>query len=94
VLPASQRGLPCRWASHKQLAAKALKKLAGPHLPASLTRLEQAVKRADNVYAKADRAQHEERQAAYRHAAETDDQGPHDARVDEDPADEQRAEAA
>jgi hypothetical protein len=38
------------WSSHKDHAAKALRKLAGPHLPASLTKLEQAVKRAHAAY--------------------------------------------
>jgi hypothetical protein len=33
VLPASQRRLHTRWESHKDLAAKALRKLAGPHIP-------------------------------------------------------------
>ena len=36
VVPASQRSHPTRWSSHKDHAAKALRKLAGPHLPASL----------------------------------------------------------
>jgi hypothetical protein len=35
-----------RLSSHTDVAAKALRKLAGPHLPASLTRLERAVTRA------------------------------------------------
>ena len=61
VLPASQRGYPTRWSSHKDLAAKALKKLAGPHIPASLTGLERAVKRAHSAYEKAERAQREQR---------------------------------
>lgn len=46
VVPTSQRSHPTRWGSHKDHAAKALKKLAGPHLPASLRQLENAVKRA------------------------------------------------
>jgi hypothetical protein len=63
-VPASQRMPATRWSSHKDLAAKALRKLAGPHLPASLTKLEQAVKRAHTAYDKAERAQREHRQAA------------------------------
>jgi hypothetical protein len=35
VVPTSQRTHPTRWASHKDLAAKTLLKLARPHLPAS-----------------------------------------------------------
>ena len=46
VVPASQRSHPTRWSSHKDHAAKALRKLAGPHLPASLAELERAVKHA------------------------------------------------
>jgi ParB/RepB/Spo0J family partition protein len=66
VLPTSQRRHPSHWGSHKQLAAKALKKLAGPHLPASLTRLEQAIKRAHTTHHKAERAHHDQQRAARR----------------------------
>jgi phytoene/squalene synthetase len=45
VLPASQRTYRMHWGSHKDIAAKALKKLAGPHLPPSLKALERAVAR-------------------------------------------------
>jgi hypothetical protein len=55
VVPASQRMPAMRWTSHKEIAAKALKKLAGPHVPASLSKLEQAVKRAHTAYEKAER---------------------------------------
>ena len=37
VVPAGQCKPAIRWSSHKDHAAKALRKLAGPHLPASLT---------------------------------------------------------
>lgn len=46
VVPTSQRSHPTAWASHKNHAAKALAKLAGPHLPASLRQLEKAIARA------------------------------------------------
>jgi ParB/RepB/Spo0J family partition protein len=59
VVPASQRIPATRWSSHKDIAAKALRKLAGPHLPASLTKLEQTVKRAHAAYDKAERAARE-----------------------------------
>jgi hypothetical protein len=72
VLPASQRGHRARWGSHKQLAAKALKKLASPHLPASLTRLERAVKRAHETHAKAERAHHTRPQANDRHGSDAE----------------------
>jgi ParB/RepB/Spo0J family partition protein len=54
VLPSSQRTYRMLWSSHKDHAAKALRKLAGPHLPASLKQLERAValanKRAEDAY--------------------------------------------
>ena len=60
VVPTSQRMPPTRWSSHKDIAAKALRKLAGPHVPASLTKLEQAVKRAHAAYDKAETAAREQ----------------------------------
>jgi ParB/RepB/Spo0J family partition protein len=56
VVPASQRSHPTCWSSHKDHAAKALRKLAGPHLPASLAELERAVKRAHRDCETAERA--------------------------------------
>ena len=56
VVPQSQRSRPSSWSSHKGHAAKALKKLAGPHLPGSLRQLETAVKRAHEDCARAERA--------------------------------------
>lgn len=53
VVPASQRIPATRWSSHKDHAAKALRKLAGPHVPTTLTKLEQAVTRAHGEYEKA-----------------------------------------
>jgi hypothetical protein len=52
-----------RWSSHKDIATKALRKLAGPHVPTTLTRLEQAVKRAHVAYDKAETAAREQRHA-------------------------------
>jgi hypothetical protein len=71
VVPSSQRMPATRWSSHKDIAAKALKKLAGPHIPASLTKLEQAVKRAHAAYEKAE-AQVREQQRAEPQPAEPD----------------------
>jgi ParB/RepB/Spo0J family partition protein len=71
VVPSSQRMPATRWSSHKDIAAKAQKKLAGPHIPASLTKLEQAVKRAHAAYEKAE-AQVREQQRAEPQAAEPD----------------------
>jgi hypothetical protein len=60
VVPSSQRLPASRWSSHKDIAAKALKKLAGPHIPTSLSKLEQAVKRAHSAYDKAETAAREQ----------------------------------
>jgi ParB/RepB/Spo0J family partition protein len=43
VVPSSQQHPPIRWSSHKDHARKAIAKLAGPHIPASLKQLEKAV---------------------------------------------------
>jgi hypothetical protein len=63
VVPQSQRMSPTRWSSHKDLATKALAKLATSHLPASLRQLEAAVKRAHEEH---DRATRRARAAARR----------------------------
>jgi hypothetical protein len=68
-----------RWSSHKDIAAKALRKLAGPHVPATLSRLEQAVKRAHAAYDKTEVAARE-RQPAERQPVEPEaDDGISDA---------------
>jgi ParB-like nuclease domain len=46
VVPSSQQHSPMRWSSHGDRARKALAKLAGPYLPASLKQLEKAVGKA------------------------------------------------
>ena len=46
VVPSSQQHSPMRWSSHGDRARKALAKLAGPYLPASLKQLEKAVAKA------------------------------------------------
>jgi hypothetical protein len=46
VLPASQQHAPIRWPSRRDQAEKALAKLAGPFLPASLKQLEKAITKA------------------------------------------------
>ena len=73
VVPGSQRMPATRWSAHKDMAAKALRKLAGTHVPASLTKLEQAVKRAHSAYEKAEVAQHEARRADAPTAEAVDD---------------------
>ena len=63
-----------RWSSHKDLAAKALNKLAGPHGPATLTKLEQAVKRAHAAYDRVERAARERERAHAAPDVQGDDQ--------------------
>lgn len=46
VVPASQQHRPLGWHSHNDQAAKALAKLAAPHLPASLNHLQKAIAKA------------------------------------------------
>lgn len=53
VLPASQRTYRMHWGSHKDIAAKALKKLLSQHLPASLKALERAVERVHSEHGSA-----------------------------------------
>jgi len=84
VVPSGQRMPATRWCSHKDLAAKALKKLAGPHVPASLSKLEQAVKRAHSAFEKAETAARDKR-VAEREAVEAEpDNGTVDEQFDED----------
>jgi hypothetical protein len=49
VLPSTQQVSAHRWPSHKDHARKALAKLAGPHLPATLKQLEQAIEKAHSA---------------------------------------------
>jgi hypothetical protein len=46
VVPSSQQYGAKRWPSHRDHAAKALQKLAGPHLPATIKQLEKAIAKA------------------------------------------------
>jgi hypothetical protein len=80
VVPSSQRMPATRWSSHKDIAAKALKKLAGPHVPTSLTKLEQAVKRAHRAYDKTETAAREQHRAEHQ-AVETE---PAESSVDDE----------
>ena len=75
VVPSGQRMPATRWSSHKDIAAKALKKLAGPHLPATLSSLERAVKRAHAAYDKAETAAREQQRAERAVEAEPDGDG-------------------
>jgi ParB/RepB/Spo0J family partition protein len=49
VLPAAQRSHPQHFGSHKDLAEKALAKLAGPHVPASMKQLSKAIDAAHSA---------------------------------------------
>ena len=73
VVPQSQRTPAIRWSSHKDLAAKALAKLAGPHLPGSLRQLEAAVKRAHEERDRATQRARRSAQRAARAEASADD---------------------
>ena len=55
VVPRSQQHPPMRWSSHKDHARKALAKLAGPHLPATLKQVEKAVAKAHAEHEQATR---------------------------------------
>ena len=83
VVPGSQRMPATRWSSHKDIAAKALKKLTGPHVPTTLTRLEQAVKRAHATYDKAETAAREQ-QSAQRQRSEPEVDDTVDDELDEE----------
>lgn len=83
VLPASQRTYRMTWASHKDLAAKALRKLAGPHIPASLEQLERAVAKANKQADDAQR-QHRDHERAAAAGTEPVDADEPDREVDED----------
>jgi hypothetical protein len=78
VVPNSQRMPATRWSSHKDHAAKALAKLVGPHVPASLKKLERAIERAHRDRYAAEQQAHEQADGD----AEPDDQV--DLDVDED----------
>lgn len=58
VVPASQQRPPLRWGSHNDIAIKALKKLAGPHLAPTLKALEKAVAQAKREHDEARAALH------------------------------------
>jgi hypothetical protein len=73
-----------RWSSHNDIAAKALKKLAGPHVPVSRSKLEQAVKRAHSAYDKAETAARDQARAGREPAAGEPDDKAVDNERDED----------
>ena len=74
VVPGGQRMPATRWSAHKDIAAKALRKLAGPHIPTSLTRLEQAVKRAHAAYEKTETQAREQQDTQPQPVAPTADE--------------------
>jgi hypothetical protein len=84
VVPTSQGTKSIRWGSHKDLAAKALRKLSGPHLPASLKQLEQAIARAHREYDTAAQ-EHATGRAAAQRSAQTETAGEEHIDVGEEP---------
>jgi ParB/RepB/Spo0J family partition protein len=85
ALPASQQREPLRWSSHKDIALKALKKLAGPHMAATLTALEKAIAKAERDFNETRSALLEEDNRRAREAASTTADDPSTV---EDPDDE------
>jgi ParB/RepB/Spo0J family partition protein len=75
VLSASQRRTPTSWGSPNDQAAKALKKLAAPHLPAALTQLQRAVQQTHDAY---QRAEQQARRSATRSRTRHPEQEPAD----------------
>jgi hypothetical protein len=53
VVPTSQQSKPLIWPSHKDIALKALAKLAGPHVAPTLKALEKAVAKAEREHKEA-----------------------------------------
>jgi hypothetical protein len=84
VLPATQRAHPQHFGSHKDLAEKALTKLAGPHVPASMKQLSKAIDAAHTALHKAEDAARETRSGPVADD-DPDDPAPPDETVDEDP---------
>jgi ParB/RepB/Spo0J family partition protein len=74
VLPAAQRQHPQQYGSHKDLAEKALAKLAGPHIPGSMKQLTKAIDAAHAALDKAEDAARNESVDAVA-AGEPDDVG-------------------
>jgi ParB/RepB/Spo0J family partition protein len=83
VVPGGQRGWGERWGSHKDQAIKALEKLAGPHVPASLKAIERAVKKADSDRARARAIATAQHQDAAPATPAVDDEIDHDVPGDE-----------
>jgi ParB/RepB/Spo0J family partition protein len=83
VLPSAQRAHPQHFGSHKDLAEKALAKLAGPHVPASMKQLSKAI---DAAHAALHKAEDAVRESRSRQVADDrpDDTPPVDDTVDED----------
>jgi ParB/RepB/Spo0J family partition protein len=53
VVPASQQAKPLNWPSHKDIALKALTKLAGPHIAPTLKALGKAIAKAEREHKEA-----------------------------------------
>ena len=53
VVPTSQQTKPLNWPSHKDIALKALAKLAGPHIAPTLKALKKAIAKAEREHREA-----------------------------------------
>jgi hypothetical protein len=82
VVPSSQQFGAKRWPSHRDHAAKAVQKLAGPHLPATLKQLEKAIANAGaELHDAQEQARTESRSRAV--AARRPSTGPDASAIDE-----------
>jgi hypothetical protein len=92
VLPSAQQVTPHRWPSHNDHARKALAKLAGPHLPATLKQLEKAIAKAHGAYEHAQQDARPKPAPVVEPGDQTDPENPDDAHdeldePDHDPVD-------
>jgi ParB/RepB/Spo0J family partition protein len=75
VLPTKQQFQPLTWPSHKDIALKALTKLADPHIAETLKALEKAVAKAEREHKEALKALAEDKSRAQDGADELDTDG-------------------
>ncbi|MGA2162920.1 MAG: ParB N-terminal domain-containing protein [Solirubrobacteraceae bacterium] len=79
VLPSKQQFQPLTWPSHKDIALKALRKLADPHIAETLKALEKAVAKAEREHQEALKALSDTERRAKARSAST-----HEANAEED----------
>jgi hypothetical protein len=88
VLPSAQQVTPHRWPSHKDHARKALAKLAGPHLPATLKQLEKAIAKAHSAYEHVQQHARPKPAPVVESGDQTDPENPDDCDIELDELDE------